>query len=719
MEKTGGAAGAVQPRRWTFGSAVLDESTMVLRVRGAPVDLERKSLEVLRFMLENAGKLVTKDQLLAAVWPGRIVTESVLTKCVYKLRDALGDTDQAIVTTVHGYGYRLDAPVQIAPAGGAMATVAPAASPAAPAPIAVLPAAPARRGWLGLTVTAAAVATLAFAAWLGLSQAPPADRSVAVLPFANLSDEDGSTYFTDGLHDSVIGNLARVEGLKVISRTSVMPYRERPHSLPEIAAALGVAHVVEGSVQRSGGKLRVSVQLIETATDTHVWSQEYDRELGDLFAVQADIARQVAAAVHARLTPAAQAQLERAPTRNAQAYDLYLRALEHERREDVRPEVAIALADQAVALDPEFALAHALLARAHLDLYWLGLDPREQRRESARRHAETAQRLAPDLLEARLAWAEYLYHGLRDYPAALAEFDLALRLAPGSSRARYMKAAIFRRQGRWAEALSQFEQAAALDPLNVKVIGEFAWAYALLRRYEEADRLLARIEPPGPSAIAYARHLGAFKRTGDLAPLAAFMAQVPPLDDPGCDIALSRWDLAMKQGRYREAAPLILGCTEGYVRGETLEQAPKEVFAALAHAAAGDVALATRHAEAARAALERSLRDKPDQPQNHMKLATMLALLGERAGAIAEADAAVAMVPPEEDAIVHGILVTERAALLARVGETERAFAELEQALRMPAGTDPFTVQLDPAYAGLRGDPRFETLIARRRHTPG
>jgi adenylate cyclase len=286
-----------------------------------------------------------------------------------------------------------------------------------------------------------------------------ATPAIAVLPFENLSAEPDSAFFTDGLHDTVIGHLSRVSGLRVISRTSVMGYRGKQKNLKHIGHELGADHILEGSVQRSGDQLRVVAQLIDTDTDTHVWSNEYNRELKDVFAVQADIAQNVAAAVHAKLTPQEQAGIQAVPTRDPGAYDLYLRAAQVERRTGVEPEEiheAIGWLDQAVKLDPQFAQAHALLAHLHDNLFWGGADPSDARREQVGRHADEALRIDPGLAEAHIAKALFHYHGSRSYEAALAELEIARRLAPGNASVHFWLAPIYRRQGRWEDALASF-----------------------------------------------------------------------------------------------------------------------------------------------------------------------------------------------------------------------------------------------------------------------
>jgi len=544
--------------------------------------------------------------------------------------------------------------------------------------------------------------------------------SIAVLPFENLSADADSAFFTDGLHDTVIGHLSRVSGLKVISRTSVMPYRGKQENLRRIGRKLGVDHILEGSVQRAGGRVRVAAQLIETDTDTHVWSHEYDSELKDVFAVQADIAQSVAAAVHAKLTPQEQASIEAIPTQNTPAYDLYLRAVAIERRADAKDDQmreAIGWLEQAVALDPKFALAYALLAHLHDALYWSGYDPSDTRRAQVGRNADLALQLAPELAEAHVAKALFHYHGSRNYEAALAELEIARRLAPGNARVHFLFGPIYRRQGHWEQGLASLQRATELDPLNTGYLSELGGTLQMMRRYPEAAQAFARfgaIEPENqvtPLIGAYHHFLA----TGDLAGVEQVLAKVPAGFDPGCQITGSRVSVAMLQRRFTEAVAAGARCKETLVPASGGAQIPIEYFIAQVKWLAGN-RKPPAEAEKARVILEKMLAERPDLADTRMHLATTLAMLGQRQRAIAEADRALADLPMSRDALTGAALRRSAVEVYANAGAMERAFEELEDVLELPNGGHAHEVRLDPMLDPLHADPRFDKLVAK--HLP-
>jgi len=540
--------------------------------------------------------------------------------------------------------------------------------------------------------------------------------SIAVLPFENLSAEPDSAFFTDGLHDTVIGHLSRVSGLSVISRTSVMPYRGKQKNLRRIARELGADHILEGSVQRAGGRLRVAAQLIDTDTDTHVWSQEYDRDLKDVFAVQADIAQSVATAVHAKLTPQEQASIASVPTTNPAAYDLYLRAVQVERRADPKGEQVregIAWLDQAVAIDAKFARAYALLAHLHDMMFWYGHDPSVARREQIGRYADLALQMDPALPEAHVAKALFHYHGFRDYAPALAELEIARGLAPGNARVHFWLAPIYRRQGRWDEALASFERATALDPLNTNYLSELGGTLQMMGRYQDAERAFTRIaalEPDNPVpklSLAYHR----FIATGDLGAVERALADVPAGFDPGCQISGARVGIATLQRRYADAMAIGQKCKEKVIPTSGGTQVPIEYFVAqVKWIASGRKTPA--EAAAARAFLEKAVAARPEAAEARMYLAFTLVMLGEHQRAVEEADRALADLPMERDAVTGAALRRAAADVYANAGQGERAIAELEQLLRIPNGARIQEVKLDPLLDPLRANPRFQKVLA-------
>ncbi|HUP90677.1 MAG TPA: winged helix-turn-helix domain-containing protein [Solimonas sp.] len=708
------------PRRWSFGSAVLDERTQELTVRGAVVNVERKPLEVLLFLLRHTGEVVSKGQVLDAVWPGRVLTEQVLTQCVSKLRNAIGDERQDIIRTVHGHGFRLVAPVQVE-ASPAQKTE-PAIAPQAPS-IPALPGPLIRTRWRTQWLVPAAIAGIVAAGiliWIGgrgLSTAR-AEKSVAILPFANLSADPDSQYFTDGLHDSVITHMAGVQDLRVISRTSVMHYRQGDRKLAEIAHELGVAHIVEASVQRADQRLHVNAQLINAATDAHVWAAEYDAELGDIFKVQAEIAEQITRAVRAELRPEEQARIEKPPTRNVAAYELYLRAQAIVNQAGPgaaqRYPESVAQLERAIALDPDFAAAYAQLSMVHRELYWSGLDPAPARLDRARAAADTALRLDPGLAQAHAARGMYFYQGPQNYAAAEHELAQAKRLAPGDAAIQSSLAELLRRKGQWEEALAGFAAAARLDPRNEAALSEHASTLYAMRRYAAAEQAYARMIPVAarPDLVKVDQAAVRFARTGELEPLENALAQIPSAPDPTCGVAFTRARLKMLRRDPAGAAAAILECPEQNAASTGAMRFPKEFFAAQFYRMAGDAKRAQVLYPQVRPQMEQSLRERPDQPRFQVPVAFVLANLGEREAAVALVDRALENMPVSRDAVGGAFLLTEAARFHASVGERARAIDELARALALPGWISAHEMALDPSWDPLRQDPRFRKMIA-------
>src|SRR5881392_1773173 len=321
------------------------------------------------------------------------------------------------------------------------------------------------------------------------------DKSIAVLPFQSLSDEKENAYFADGMQDDILTNLSKIGDLKVISRMSVMSYRgDAVRNAREIGKALGVAALLEGSVRRIGNRVRVNVQLINANNDEHIWAEDYDRDLTDVFAIQTDLARRIASALQAKLSPNEKARLDRRPTQNPDAYLLFVQAHDYASRRDIFHATSLKaepLFEQAVKLDPNFALAFAGLSMVESWLYHSS-DPVPARREKARLNADEALRLQPDLPEGHLALGFSYYYGDRNYERALAEFDISKRGLPNESQAYLAIGSIQRRQGKWAESNASLEKAATLDPKNVNVLINLCFSYMAQRNFETADKVIDR-----------------------------------------------------------------------------------------------------------------------------------------------------------------------------------------------------------------------------------
>ncbi|MDP9111774.1 MAG: FlgO family outer membrane protein, partial [Candidatus Eremiobacteraeota bacterium] len=358
------------------------------------------------------------------------------------------------------------------------------------------------------------------------------EKSIAVLPFENLSSDKENSYFTDGVQDEILSDLAKVADLKVISRTSTVQYKTGvARNLREIGQQLGVANLLEGSVQRAGNKVRVNAQLIDARTDAHLWAQVYDRPLDDVFAIQSEIAQAIADQLQAKLSPKEEAAVHARPTKDMVAYDLYLRAKEITQSQsyhEAEERRAVVLLDDAVTRDPFFVAAFCLLAQIHLDLYWTNHDHTPVRLELATKALNTAARLDPDRGEVHLARARLYYHGHRDYAGALRELALARRSLPNDSTVALTTGAIERRQGQLAEATSHMEQAARLDPRNSSVVDELALTYTLgLRHYADGRRVLDQLLlwQPNNSSAAWRRAQIDYWQSGDLRRKRAFLAE--------------------------------------------------------------------------------------------------------------------------------------------------------------------------------------------------
>src|SRR6516162_8292652 len=388
------------------------------------------------------------------------------------------------------------------------------------------------------------------------------EKSIAVLPFQNLSDEKENTYFADGIQDDILTNLSKIGDLKVISRMSVMSYRgDGVHNAREIGKALGVAALLEGSVRRVANRVRVSVQLINANSDEHLWAEDYDRDLTDVFAIQTDLAQKIASALQAKLSPNEKARLDHPPTQDPNAYLLYVQAHDYANRPDRFRDTSLKaeeLFEQAIKLDPNFALAFAGLSMAQSWLYHEA-ERTPARREKARLNANEALRLQPDLPEGHLALGYSYYYGDRDYQRALAEFEIAKRDLPNEAQAYMAIGAIQRRQGKWAESNANFEKAATLDPKNTNILNNLASSYIAQRNFEAADKILDRsvIAAPQSSEACGLKGLLAIHSKGDLSVAENEFSKIPAQTDPSGLMTWARaWILTLKR-KYPEALEVL------------------------------------------------------------------------------------------------------------------------------------------------------------------
>src|SRR5437773_11062743 len=527
------------------------------------------------------------------------------------------------------------------------------------------------------------IAGLAISAVAGFFLFPRAswrnfDTSIAVLPFQSLSDEKENAYFAEGIQDDILTNLSKIGDLKVISRMSVMSYSgDAVCNAREIGKALGVATLLEGSVRRAGNRVRVNVQLINANNDEHIWAEDYDRDLTDVFAIQTDLAQKIAPALQAKLSPNEKARLDRQPTKDSDAYLLYLQAHDYANRPDRFRETSLKaeeLFEQAIKLDPNFALAFAGLPMVQSWLYHEA-DPTPARREKARLNANEALRLQPDLPEGHLALGFSYYYGDRDYQRALAEFEIAKRDLPNEADAYSAIAAIQRRQGKWVESNANFEKSVSLDPKNANVLFNFAFNYMAQRDFQTADKIFDRAIAADPQSFAAhgMKSALAIAWKGDVGFAENQLSSVPPGFDPDGLVTSARAGVLTLQRKFAEA----LRVTQQF-RGETLtnpERAPcpKAFLEGSLYLHLGDKEKARAAFEKARPLAERLVREAPNDPGRHAHLGAVLAGLGLKEDAINEGKKAVELLPESEDAFAGPQATAALAEIYAWVGKSDEA----------------------------------------------
>jgi TolB-like protein/integral membrane sensor domain MASE1/class 3 adenylate cyclase/Tfp pilus assembly protein PilF len=549
------------------------------------------------------------------------------------------------------------------------------------------------------------------------------EKSIAILPFENLSGEKGNAYFADGIHDEILMRLSKIADLKVISRTSTQHYKSTPENLPEIAKQLGVAHILEGRVQKSGDAVRVNVQLIRAANDSQLWADTFDRKLTDIFSVESEVAKAIAEQLRAKLTGEEEQVIAAKPTDNSEAYDAYLRGLAYTRK--TFPTRVNALAAQkyfkeAVRLDPKFALSWALLSYVEARGYTTqSLQPTAALREEARQAAETALTLQPNLGEAVLAKGSYYYSCLKDYDTAVRYFEKARQLLPNSSRIPELLAYVARRRGQWERSEAYFNEAERLDPRNVNLITQHATTDIALRRFPEALRKLDEVLDITPDDLDILVQKAAVAQAqGDLPRASAILA---PLHF-AADIQTEDWETQVYQAILeRRPAQIIPRLKEvlakpdpalGFYNGEL------RFWLGWAQEVGGDRAAAQETWRQARNELEPFLKEQPDNYALIGDLALTNMGLGDKATALALSERAMAAVPIEKDAITGPVPIEIRARVAAHVGEPDRAIAVLQKLLSIPSSgglglgvpLTPALLRLDPMFDPLRKDPRFQKL---------
>jgi len=582
---------------------------------------------------------------------------------------------------------------------------------ATPAP--AIPGSHRRRNIVTLVVTGVIISAAAGFFLLPRVSAHKCDKSIAVLPFENLSDEKENAYFADGVQDDVLTNLSKIGDLKVISRTSVMPYRGKASNVREIGKALGVGAILEGSVRRIGNRVRVNVQLINAENDEHMWAEDYDRDLTDVFAIQTDLAQQIVRELQAKLSPIEKAQIERRPTENGEAYLAFMQGHEMFYRPDKfrsNTEKAEQLFEKATKLDPNFAGAFAALAWVH-DWNYHDFDPTPARKEKARAAAVEALRLQPNLPEAHLAMGFYYYYCERDYQGALNEFAIAKLSLPNSPEVYMAIGAIERRQGKWKESTANLERAASLSPKDAWVLQNLADNYYATRNFEVADKIFDRAIQAAPGSFAARAEKAslAIDWKGDLGEMERQLAQVPTGFDPDGLITYARLQLLILERKFPDALALLRQSPQDIYH----KNKPKDLFEGAIYTYSNNKEKARPAFERARPIVEKAVRESWDDASRHVTLGLILAGLGEKDAAIAEGKRAVELLPESQDALEGPKTAVALAQIYAWTGENDQALQLLERSLSTPNGVTVPSLRLDPIWDPLRSDPRFQALIDR------
>src|SRR5947208_3663372 len=586
-----------------------------------------------------------------------------------------------------------------------------------------------RRNPTSALLAASLVALASAAGWI-ISKSEvirhPVTTRIDVLPFAKLSDEKEHAFFADGVQDDILTKLAKIADLKVISRTSVMQYRGK-QDVRQIANALRVSHVLEGTVRRFGGKVHVNAQLVDTRTDAGIWAEEYDRDLNDVFAIETEVAQSIANRLRAKVSAREKVAMEERPTKDLVAYDLYVHAASlideasyapgQERWKDYFQ--AVELLNQAIARDPAFLLAYCRLAEAHDELYFQNGDHTPSRLELANAAINSAFRLKPDSADAHLALARHLYHGYFDYDHARDELAIAARTLPNDARIFEWTGYIDRRQNRWHEAVRNFERAMELDPRNVKILTGAAVTYNVMRDYGQARETSDRLITLEPNNI-HARVLRAridFDERADTRPLHAVIEKILR-DDPASAGNLVGWRFYLALYEHdiasadRALAPLIEN------KHTTFRVRWDEIYFSRAYAEGllarikGDAAAARAAFTAARAQEEEAVRARPDDGQTFCLLGLIDAGLGRKEEALREGRRALELIPVAKDTNAGPQVLYFFAVICAWTGERDLAIEQLETLAKMPLGVSYGDLRLDPHWDPLRGDPRFDNIVA-------
>ena len=583
---------------------------------------------------------------------------------------------------------------------------------------------PMNRAWIYIVVAGAMISVGLF--FLGRYTAgnritsSDEKKSIAVLPFASLSDDKNDAYFADGVQDQILNNLAKVSDLKVISHTSVRQYKTgAERNMREIGRQLGVAYIMEGSVQRARDRLRINAQLIDARTDTHIWAETYDRTAADLFAIQSELAQSIVTQLKAKLSPQQKAEIEERPTQDLDAFELYLQAKaiidSYVNATDVRAALLQALKslDESIQRDPNFVSAYCYVARANDLLFFFDLDPTPDRISRADAAVKAALRLRTDSAEAHFARADYLFRCLRDYDRALEELAIARLGLPNSTPFFILSGYITRRRNHFHEAERDFSTAFALDPRNPNAYNLLADTYVLQRRFPEAVRVYDNVLAAGEQTpiVRFRRASCILWRTGDTGPFREILTKYPDMEFAGGQTPARSW-MAILDGNYAEAERVLTASArQDFQDIDFSFYFPKSWYQAMVARAKGDSARATAAFRECREILAQRLVVKPEHARTIAVLAQVDAGLGQKDLAIREAQHAIDLMPISKD-IYDGALVLEG---LAQVyvwsGDRDRAIELVQKLLTIPGYINYGRLKLHPLWSPLRGDPRFEKIV--------
>ena len=552
------------------------------------------------------------------------------------------------------------------------------------------------------------------------------EKSIAVLPFESLSEDKSNAYFADGIQDEILTKLAAIADLKVISRTSTTKYKSKPEDLKTVSQQLGVANVLEGTVQKAADKVRINVQLIDAHADSHLWAKTYDRDLQDIFAVESEVAQEIADSLQAKLSPAEAKTVASAPTKDTEAYDLFLkgefehRAANSNFRADTFEQAARWYRD-AIARDPNFALAIAQLAICRVRQHWLTDPLSESELAEAGQLAQQAVTLAPDLADAHVAMGAFHYYGFRQYEPALTEFQRALKIQPNNSSALQFIAAVYRRQGKWNAALEEWKRAIDQDPRDANIASTMAETYLVLRNWKDAEEMARRalsIDPHENIGV-HVLLLSALHRAGKIEEPLRLLVSLPSNDLPIPNTGT--YDMVIgSRAEILVLARDFASASKGWETAAAATIPERQRFAAKAiiQILNGDVAGAQGDAEEARELLEVRVREHPQDIRSLRALSWVYLALNRKTDALNVAQQTLDLLPPERDAFLGADNLAGLAEMQAQTGAVAEAVKNLSRLLSMPAGDRVSIVRLkiDPVWDPIRNDPEFQQLLMMKEH---